>query len=270
MVNRTGSTLRRLLLAIGIPLLAFVSLAAWSLSSPVAASPDDDFHLASVWCGLGEREGLCESPGEDTFERLIPTPLTTATCFAFHPEVSGSCWVSDEPGMTLVERANADGLYPRVFYATMSVFAGPDIPASVMLMRLFNAAFAVGLLTAVFYALPRWMRPALLVSVVATSVPVGLFVLSSTNPSSWAVLSGATVWITLYGATQTTGRRRIILSRARTVRRGHRRGSAGGCRGLRRLRGRDSAHPRRPVPSFAAHPPRNGPFSSRWSASPST
>lgn len=204
--------MRRLLLVIGIPVLAFVALAAWSFSSPVASSPDDDFHLASAWCGLGERAGLCESPGGDTYERLIPTPLTKATCFAFHPDVSASCWVSDEPGMTLVERANADGLYPPVFYATMSVFASPDIPASVMAMRLFNAAFAVGLLTAVFFTLPRWMRPALLVSVAVTSVPVGVFVLASTNPSSWAVLSAATVWISLYGATQTVGRRRIVLA----------------------------------------------------------
>lgn len=210
-VNRTGTTLRRLLLAIAIPVLAFVALGSWAFSSPVASSPDDDFHLASTWCGLGERDGLCENPGGDTFERLIPTPLTTATCFAFRPEVSGSCWVSDQPGMTLVERANADGLYPKLFYGTMSIFAGEDIPASVITMRLFNAAFAVGFLTVVFWALPRWMRPALFVSVAVTSVPVGVFVLASTNPSSWAVLSGATVWISLYAATQTAGRRRLAL-----------------------------------------------------------
>jgi hypothetical protein len=211
-VNRTGLSWRRLLLAVLVPLLLFVALASWSFSSPVAATPDEDFHLASTWCGLGERAGLCESPGGDTYARLVPASLPTATCYAFHAEESAACWDSDLPGLTLVKRANADGLYPPVFYGVMSVFAGADIPASVMAMRLLNAAFAVGLLTAVFWALPRWIRPALVVSVAATSVPLGVFILGSINPSSWAVLSGATVWICLYGATQTGGRRRVVLS----------------------------------------------------------
>jgi hypothetical protein len=210
-VHRTGLAPLRLFLAIAIPVLAFLTLGSWALSSPVASSPDEDFHLASTWCGLGDREGLCEDTGGGT-ARSIPTPLTTATCFAFDAQQSAACWDPDSSGMTEVARANIDGLYPRVFYAVMSVFASPDIQLSVILMRLVNAAFAVGLLTAVFWTLPRRLRPALLVSVLATSVPLGLFVYASTNPSSWAMLSAATVWITLYGATQTAGRQRLTLA----------------------------------------------------------
>lgn len=207
-----GRSTRRLLLAILIPILAFLSLGAWAFSSPVGSSPDDDFHLAAIWCGLGERSGLCEDPGDGSMERLVPASLPTSPCYAFNPEQSGDCWVPETTGLIQVQRANIDGLYPPVFYAAMSVFAGDDVQTSVIVMRLFNAAFAVGLLTAVFFALPRWIRPALIVSVAATSVPLGVFVLPSTNPSSWAVLSAAVVWISLYGATQATGRRRILLS----------------------------------------------------------
>ncbi|WP_454169907.1 DUF2142 domain-containing protein [Microbacterium paulum] len=209
---RSGSATRRLLLAILIPVLAFTSLAAWAFSSPVGSSPDDDFHLAAIWCGLGERPGLCEDPGDGTTHRLIPASLPTAPCYAFHPEQSGGCWVADTPGLTMVVRANADGLYPPVFYATMSLFAGSDPQTSVIIMRLFNAIFAVLLLTATFFALPRWMRPALVISVLATSVPLGVFVYASTNPSAWAMLSAAVVWISFYAATQTLGRQRWTLA----------------------------------------------------------
>ncbi|UIN29873.1 DUF2142 domain-containing protein [Microbacterium binotii] len=209
-MRRPRKTPLQLTFMILVPVLAFLTLGAWSFASPVAASPDEDFHMASIWCGLGDREGLCEDPG-DPVERLIPTAVTTATCYAFHADRSAGCWDPAEPGMTLVQRANVDGLYPRVFYAAMSVFASPDIQLSVATMRLVNSAFAVALLTVVFWALPRGLRTPLVVSVTATSVPLGLFVFGSTNPSSWALLSAATVWITLYASTRTAGRRRLVL-----------------------------------------------------------
>lgn len=203
--------LRPLVLAIVIPILAFLSLSAWSLSSQVGATPDDDFHLASIWCGLGDRPGLCENPDDHPVQRYVPTPLTTAKCFAFHPEQSGACWDGEETGMSRVDRANVDRLYPPVFYGTLSLFASSNVAASVMAMKLFNSALVVGMITAVFFALPRRMRPALIISVIATAVPLGAFVYGSTNPSSWALLSAATVWISLYGALQTTGRQRWVL-----------------------------------------------------------
>lgn len=201
----------KIVLAVGIPIFAFVALVSWSLSSAVGSTPDDDFHLASIWCGLGDRSGLCENPDGDPVKRFIPTSVGNATCYAFHSDESAACWNSDEAGMTQVKRANVDGLYPRVFYGTMSIFASPNAEASVLAMRVFNAALSVGMLTAVFFALPRRLRPALVVSVAATAVPLGMFIYGSTNPSSWAFLSAATVWISFYGALQTTGRRTVVL-----------------------------------------------------------
>lgn len=210
-VTRDRLRARRWLLRIGIPLLAFLTLSGWSFASPVGSSPDDDFHLASIWCGLGEREGLCESV-DDSPARSVPGVLMTSVCYAFHPEQDAGCWNPAATGMVTVQRANADGLYPRVFYATMSTLASPDVQSSVLAIRLVNSAFAVALLTVVFYALPRRLRPALLISVIATSVPLGMFIYASTNPSSWALLSAATVWICVYATTQTTGRRQYTLA----------------------------------------------------------
>ncbi len=193
-------------------MLAFLALGAWSLSSPVGSSPDDDFHLASIWCGLGERPGLCENPNDDPVKRYVPAPVHDATCFAFHPEESAACWNPEASGMVEVDRANADGLYPPVFYGAMSLFASTNIAASVMAMKLVNCALAVGSLTLTFFWLPRRLRPALVVSVVATAVPLGMFIYGSTNPSAWAFLSAAIVWTTALGALQTSGRQRVVLS----------------------------------------------------------
>lgn len=207
--------------AIAVPVLAFVTLIAWSLSSAVASSPDDDFHLASIWCGVGIRDGLCELPSQQTLEahpeyRMIPAEIPDATCYAFDSDDSADCWDSDVPGMTLVHRANADGLYPPLFYLAMAPFASEDVIGSVVTMRIVNSGFAVAFLTLVFFALPRRLRPPLLLSLLASSVPLGLFVFASTNPSSWALLSAATVWICLYGSmlTDSVRRRRVLVALA--------------------------------------------------------
>lgn len=197
--------------AFAVPILFFLALVGWSFASPVGSSPDDNFHLPSIWCGLGEREGLCEESG-DPDTRMVPAPVVNAPCYAYHPEMSAACWNSEQDGMAEATWMNANGLYPRLFYATMGVFASEDIVNSVLIMRVFNSALVVGLLTGVFFALPRRTRPALVISAVVTAVPLGLFLIASTNPSAWAYASAAVVWAALYGAFQTAGRRQLVLA----------------------------------------------------------
>ena len=55
-------------------LSAILTLSGWALSSPIGSSPDDDFHLPSIWCGQGFRDGLCE---EDVNPDLVQVPTTT-------------------------------------------------------------------------------------------------------------------------------------------------------------------------------------------------
>ncbi|MCJ1708967.1 MULTISPECIES: DUF2142 domain-containing protein [unclassified Microbacterium] len=208
---RRSSTVFRAVSPWLIPLLMLVALWSWSLASPVGSSPDDDFHLPSIWCGLGDRADLCEDSGNPS-TKLVPTPLATTNCYAFLANDSGECWNPDTPGLFEADRVNTGPLYPPVFYGAMGVFASPDVEASVVAMRFANSLIAVGLITVAFWALPRRLRPALILSVIASAIPLGIFVYASTNPSSWALLAAATVWIGVFGATQTTGRRRLLLA----------------------------------------------------------
>ena len=196
--------------AVCIPILLLVTLVAWAYASTVGSSPDDNFHLPSIWCGQGLREGLCQESG-DPATRLVPAALLDATCYAFHSEISGACWDPVAQGLAEATVLNTNGSYPPLFYAAMSILAGPDVQTSVLLMRVANAALAVGLLTVTYFALPRFLRAALLAPTLVAVVPLGLFVVASNNPSSWALVSAAMVWVCLYGALRSTGRREIVL-----------------------------------------------------------
>ena len=198
------------------PALFLLTLFGWALSSPVGSSPDDDFHVASIWCAYGDREGLCESSDAGPQEKLVPSSIVKMTCYAFHPQVGGECQngTAEEEAADLlpVNHGNWNGAsYPPVFYGFFGMFASQNIAVSVMAIRLVNAVIATVLLTATAIALPRRLRPMLLISSALALVPLGLSMLPSTNPSSWALLSAATLFPAVYALAETRGKQRLAL-----------------------------------------------------------
>lgn len=198
--------------------LVFVALAAWAFASPVGASPDEDFHLASTWCGSGLQDGVCEV-GEDDGTRTVPLAILTASCYAFDSTKSASCQgdsldEADEADaeMIVTVRGNFRDEYPPVFFFFTSLFVGEDVAGSVLAMRLANAALFVLMIAATYLASPVGLRRAMLLGAAVTAVPLGMFIIPSVNPSSWAVLSAATFLVSVLGyLTADQPRRRIAL-----------------------------------------------------------
>ena len=189
-----------------------VALVAWAFASPVGASPDEDYHLTSIWCGQGAREGLCE-PAREADQRMALESLLTSPCYAFRSDASAACQgttLQDNDNLVLTDRGNFVGSYPPLFYFFMSFFVGDGIVPSVIAMRLVNVLVALGLTTAVWLASPPGLRRGLVGGTVVTLVPLSIFLLSSINPSSWAVLSAMTFTVSLLGYITTEDRRRRI------------------------------------------------------------
>jgi len=112
---------------------------------------------------------------------------------------------------TKTDHGNWNGTYPPAFYLLMGSVVTEEVDRSVLLVRLVNAVLTVALVGLVAGAVPRRLRPLAVVPLFVTSVPLGLSLFSSTNPSSWAVISAATLWLTLYASFETRGRRRSLL-----------------------------------------------------------
>lgn len=189
-------------------IFAFVGLGSWALASPVGAAPDDDFHLASIWCAWGEEAGQCEA-GASAGERAVPAEITySALCFAKQPEQSAACAVSDDSNVSTA-RGNFANSYPPIFYATMGTLVGDDVATSTIMMRMLNALIFVLTFATLFVLLRPGQRGPLFWSAVVTLIPLGVFLIPSVNPSSWAILSGLGVWLATYGyfTAQSRGRR---------------------------------------------------------------
>lgn len=194
------------------PLLLLVTLVSWAFASPVGSSPDEDYHLASIWCATGDDAACVHDAGDS--EATVPGALVHAACFAFHSERSGACQneldFTAAPD-TVTERGNFYGAYPPVFHSVLSVFVGQDIQVSVLLMRVFISFVFVSIATALFLLLPPPRRTTLVWSWALTTVPLGLFIVASINPSSWAIAGVGFGWLALAGFLETRGPRKIGL-----------------------------------------------------------
>lgn len=192
-----------------------IALSSWAVASPVGGAPDENFHLASIWCGAGDRPGLCESDPDEPGKR-VPWATIGSQCFAFQPDVPATCQAKelgeDPSRLVLTEHVNATArFYSPVYYAVMSVFATQDVPASVIAIRIVNGLIFVVIATVLFVAMPARRRFLLVVSLAVTLVPWGIFLLASVNANGWAVLAGGTLWLAVLGFLETKGWRRVTL-----------------------------------------------------------
>jgi hypothetical protein len=183
--------MRALIVRLGVATSLLLVLVGWAVASPLGASPDDDYHLASIWCSEFSYLHPCaEVPGERGGASLLVPAVVIEShiCFAFQPNSTADCADGVADNLRLTDRVNqVQGWYPGGYYTAMSVLASPNYTTSVFWMRFTNAAIVVVLLT-VFLFIGRLVlqRSALLVLPVMF-VPVGMFLFASTNPSAWTI-----------------------------------------------------------------------------------
>lgn len=196
------------------PLLAVLALSAWAFASPIGSSPDDDYHLASIWCANEARTDLCTAdPVNGEGWRVVLPGITTAPCFVADGTSSGGCqeWTADPTPTVPADHGNWIGAYPPVFYAVMNLFATTDIQTSALVMRLVNVLLFVGVATALAVLLPARFRVPLVVGWSLTMVPLGAYLVASNNPGAWAIIGVGGSWLAALGWFQTTGRRSWAL-----------------------------------------------------------
>jgi hypothetical protein len=178
-------------------LALWIVLIGWAWASPVGSSPDDDYHLPSIWCAHGVSADVCSDEDVDGASLAVPTAVATSSaCYQFEATVPGTCAdalvasaAEGGAGATLqpTERVNAKlGIYPNGFYSFMHLFVGPDAERSVQVMRVVNGTLAVAALAWIVALARSNVTRAVVVGSAVAWIPLGLSIIPSTNPSSWA------------------------------------------------------------------------------------
>ena len=176
--------------------------------------PDEDYHLASIWCPPPVESSGCKvqtAPDGKTAIVVNARVFSAPVCYAFHPEISGACvfGVPTTPGLD--ERFDR-GEYPGGYYRVMHLFVVSDPYTTTYLIREVNVVLTalLGLLLVLAAAPPT--RRLLAYAIASTYVPMGIFLVASINPSSWAVVGVTTTAFAFHSYWMAETRPRVLAN----------------------------------------------------------
>ena len=214
---------RRRLASLALVGSFLLGLAAWGLASPVGSSPDEDFHIANIYCVADKsacrsddvvwpwgvpwwtpdpanRQDRVYAPMRAAYPDLWQYPtlrelpcyvLNGTTDYAPNAAVPADCLNLEDPADNTPASVDDLSYYPGAFYQVMSLFTGDTIRTSVVTVRLVNVAIAILVaFGSMRLSRPEHRRP-LETAWLVSSVPMGLFLVASVNPSAWAIIGTA-------------------------------------------------------------------------------
>lgn len=206
-------TARRFLIPIVAVLAAFLVGLAWTLSSPAGSSPDDGYHLSAIKCPPPAVDSGCEVKRDKAGEVVgayVPATFAGAPCYAFNANASAACKNAIEP--TPVVQNVDNGGYMGPYYAVTHRFATDDVDSTTVAVRILNVILTIVLFGAALAIAEPARRRFLGTALLVASVPLGLFLTASVNPSAWAIAGVGAAWMACYTLWTSPSRQRAIAA----------------------------------------------------------
>lgn len=202
--HRSARSLRSLLgrgrlAGILLVVSAGLTLTAWLYASPPGSSPDDGYHLGSIWCAGGFHPDRCiDALGTaDPDFAIAPAVLSELPCVGGDGRRPATC-VNDVykrlDGQFRPIPANMTGTRATLYYRTANLLVSEDHASAIARIRAMNALLALLLVGLTAWLAAADVRRAVIASWLAASVPLGLFLLTSLNSTAWGLIGLGTLW----------------------------------------------------------------------------
>lgn len=168
----------------------FLLMCTW-LSIPHGATGDMDFHLASIWCAQGEKEGLCADI--DRVNNTAEVPFMFQMCNSRNIDYWPYCEIDEvQPETQRLRMAPINSL--SFYYKIVHVFVDQHIQQSVLKIRLFNSFISSIVLFALLSLTNERIRFAAVAGFTFSIIPFGLQHFSGVTTRGWSVLAVMTSW----------------------------------------------------------------------------
>ena len=205
---------RHLVAVLTLVVAVITASMAWVVSAPVGSSPDEDFHVAAMWCPPPVDETGCQISTKDG-KKAVVVPQTLAkenvTCYAFDHNESAQCSLAGSDEELAPTLRWDDGNYPWGYYQFAHLFVQHSTNRAVLALRAFNTLAAIGLLGSIIALADSGLRRAISVALTVAWLPMGFYFIAGMNPSSWAMTGTFAFASALLASTRSEGRRRAGL-----------------------------------------------------------
>lgn len=217
----------------------FVPTALWSVSTPLWASPDENFHTLKAWSVAHGQFYVAPEQASSGTGGFVYVPqglvdsAASISCLAFRPQATGDCVAIPTEDSTNIESANAAGRYNPVYYFVVGLPSlVTDLQHAPLAMRIASAALFALFASWAVAALAYSARPGVAMGLsLLAFTPMALFLGAVVNPNGLEIAAAAALWANLgmlaYNGTnldapvrQTLIRRAALASSAMVVTRG--------------------------------------------------
>ncbi len=182
--------------------LTFSNFAAWSLATPLFASPDEPTQVVTAAAtARGELVGATiDGPASPFTAVKVPAVFASGTtypdCFKFHPTVSASCAPKLTTSTATVRIGTAVSRYPPLYYLIVGLPSLAFVSKTgIYLMRLMSSLLNALLISLALFSVARWSRrKLLLLGVMVAATPMAWFLGGMVNPSGFEICAAICLW----------------------------------------------------------------------------
>ena len=177
----------RLKTAFIVGTLSFCISASWAIASPPGSSPDEDAHLTTAWC--------ISKYGIDECLKVPLRVVESGKCFFLDADNLPTC----EYGLKKTEVNPERVMNKNIYYKVLGYFVTEsDIDKSIIKMRMINAFISSIVLMIVILLSTKNVSSATIMGWLIVNVPLGFFIISSINSSSWPYIFISALFPLLY------------------------------------------------------------------------
>ena len=150
-----------------------------------------DFHMASIWCAHGEKNGLCANI--DRTSNTAEVPFMFQMCDGRNIDRWPYCEIDpNDPPTQRLRMASPEKL--SFYYKIVHVFADEQIESSVLKIRLFNSLISTIVLFLLLSVTTRRAKFAAITGLTFSFIPYGPQLFSGVTTRGWAILGVMTSW----------------------------------------------------------------------------
>lgn len=192
-------------LAATVFVVLFAGMVAWSLATPLSASPDEPAQVAHAAAVVrGQLVGTTIRSTANPYTSIrVPEIFSFGLngrldgCFVLKPTVPASCAPKLVAPSRTVRSTSYVDRYPPLYFAIVGL---PSLvvesAAGIYLMRVVSSLLSALLLALAFLCVLRWStRRTLLLGILAAATPMTWFLASVVNPNGFEITSALCLWV---------------------------------------------------------------------------